>query len=272
MNFLSFKDAASMAQEFSKQIPNDYDLIIGNPRSGLWLASFLAGKFGRPLSVPEEQPTEWASMNIRPYKTAKRALLMDDTVSTGKSLTMALNAVKACFHGLSEVHTAALVVEPGAERKVDYYHAVIPHPRLFEWNIPHAKKGVLACDIDGVLCIDPPPDLEYKNEVEYSRFILTAQPHIIPTFEVDYLISCRLEKWRNLTNEWLRQNGVKHKELLLWNLPKPEGRKGKHAGYKAGRISKCNVDYVIESSKEQAAFIAKQLNKPVLCIETMGVF
>ena len=52
-SFVSFEDVVVWTRELTRKIPNEFDVIIGIPRSGLLVANLIALKFGRPLSTPE---------------------------------------------------------------------------------------------------------------------------------------------------------------------------------------------------------------------------
>ena len=50
---VSYEQAAAYTKLLTKEIPNEFDLVIGVPRSGLFIASIIATKFARPLSTPD---------------------------------------------------------------------------------------------------------------------------------------------------------------------------------------------------------------------------
>ncbi len=141
---------------------------------------------------------------------------------------------------------------------------------MFEWNFIHHQGVSRACfDIDGVLCEDPTEE-QNDDGKKYIDFIRHAQPKYIPTFEVGYLVSTRLEKYRKETEEWLKVNNVKYRQLIMLDLPNKEARIKQNAyGSFKGKIYKSlkDTDIFIESSLSQAKEIRDISEKFVFCTE-----
>jgi uncharacterized HAD superfamily protein len=160
-------------------------------------------------------------------------------------------------------------VIPGKEKSVDYYFEVVPLPRYFQWNIFNHTSLEKACfDIDGVLCIDPTPD-QNDDGPKYIHFILNAPPLFIPGSKIGTIVTSRLEKYRNETETWLRNNHVKYTDLVMLDLPDMEARQraNSHAAHKAKTYMSKPYVLFIESSKEQSLEINRISGKPVLCTE-----
>lgn len=90
-----------------------------------------------------------------------------------------------------------------------------------------------------------------------------------PTVTIDQLVSCRLEKYRAVTERWLSNNGIKYNKLTMLDFKTREERIawGKHGEYK-GKIYKGSDDVLfIESSLAEAKQIFEISHKPVFCIE-----
>ena len=105
----------------------------------------------------------------------------------------------------------------------------------------------------------------------YIRFLQNAKPLFIPAAPVDTLISCRLEKYRSYTEEWLKRYKIQYKHLVMLDLPSKSERLrwNKHGLYKAKYYKEHrNLSLFIESGIDQAQVIADYTQKPVLCIET----
>ena len=166
---LSFSGTVSYVVDWTKRLPSDYDVIIGVPRSGLWIANIIALRFGKPLSTPEcfvkseIWYTKKMKMDITKYK---KILLVDDTVSTGKKIIDTLQQLKA-FNPDLDISTAVFMVTNKGKKLVDYYYTTKEPPHLFEWNILSANVllGSVSTDLDGVLCHDCPerPMMMAKN-------------------------------------------------------------------------------------------------------------
>ncbi len=270
--FVTIDDLVTWTNEWIKTFPTNYDIIVGIPRSGLFVASQIAMKLGKPLTTPELLAKNQYWMSHRPKATIeiKKILLVDDAISIGNSVEKNRQLVASINNDFS-VTTAALIVDDTSRHMVDLYHKIIPFPNMFEWNIMHVKRGKLACDMDGVICEECPPDID-SDEQLYTNWIKTAKPYLIPAFEIDFVISNRLERYRTITEEWLAKQGVRYKELLLWDIESKEEREGKWAQNKVAYIVKTNPDIVWESSRDQASEIWKATKIPTLCLDEMILF
>ena len=101
-----------------------------------------------------------------------------------------------------------------------------------------------------------------------NRICFNLQSNIAST--IDTIITCRLEKYRSLTEEWLRQHNIRYNNLIMLNLPSRESRLswGRHGEYKGEYYKNSSNNLVIESSFAQAQLIASITRKPVICIES----
>jgi len=161
-------------------------------------------------------------------------------------------------------------VTASGTKYVDYWYEILDPPRIFEWNVLHHSILQNSCvDIDGVLCRDPTPE-ENDDGEKYRKFIQTVEPNFIPTVEIGWIVSSRLEKYRKETEQWLKKHGIKYKELVLLDLPDSEtrARLRAHAKHKAEVYRKTGADLFIESSRNEALEIARLSGKPVLCYTT----
>ena len=124
-------------------------------------------------------------------------------------------------------------------------------------------------DIDGILCIDP-TSRQNDDGPLYRRFLEEARPLLIPSGPVGWLVTCRLEKYRSLTEQWLQRHGVQYQQLYMMDLPTKAARlaAGSHASFKAQMYRSTNATLFLESSERQATEIARLTGKPVLCMDT----
>ena len=169
-----------------------------------------------------------------------------------------------------EIHYAAVYVAPNTEGLVDLHREVVPMPRFFEWNLMHHRNLEQCCmDIDGVLCADPSQE-ENDDGPEYRRFLQNALPFMIPSARVGWLVTCQLEKYRALTEQWLARQRVQYTKLVMLNLKSKEERVAAncHARFKADVYKRTEATLFIESSMAQAIEIARIAGKPVCCTET----
>jgi len=122
--------------------------------------------------------------------------------------------------------------------------------------------------MDGVLCEDPPRGYD-RDETLYLKWIQSAKPYLIPAFEIDAIVTSRLEKYRPQTEAWLKKHDVQYKKLVMWDLDSKKDRNGRNADHKAGILTGLKPDIFWESSMEQSQKIRKATGIPCLCINEM---
>lgn len=263
-SFVSNVEMAAYVDEWVKKFDLRYDLIVGVPRSGLMVASLIATKLAKPLSTSDN--IIWTSKSII-TKPIRKILVVDDCITTGKSINTTADKIKELYPG-AIVHKGALFANEDNKWMLDTYCAILNGNQLFQWNLMHYKIGVVGFDMDGVLCEECTDD---DDEVKYLRFLSTARPYLIPEYEIDYIITSRLEKYRPQTETWLKDHEVKYKNLIMWDVPNKKDRDGA-ATYKS-KIIKCSpIQFFIESDREQAEEIWRRTKIICLCTDEMKMF
>lgn len=277
-NFVSVAEASAWTLEWVKEFPQRYDLVIGVPRSGMFVASLIALKLGRPLTTPElvVKGEYWHSRVVKdklPFSAVRNVLLVDDSMDSGRAMARAEEDLRALDDTIN-VHKACLIVRPDKRTEVDLYYKLLEPPRVFEWNILHRKiasyfgHGVLAVDLDGVLCANCPPGVD-GDEAQYLDWLDNARPYLIPEFEIDAIVTCRLEKYRPQTVGWLEKHNVKYKQLCMWDIDSKAERRGKLAQHKIAELLRIKPDMYWESTAVQSEAIWKATSIPTLCIDEM---
>lgn len=153
---------------------------------------------------------------------------------------------------------------------MNYWEEVVPKPRVFKWNLMRQSMLKNSCiDIDGVLCSDPTRE-ENDDGENYRGFLTGIESHIVPSKKIGWLVTCRLEKYQNLTEAWLDKHRTEYDNLVMMDLPSKEVRQslGNHVQYKAKVYKLTDADLFIESSPGQAAEISECTRKPVYCYES----
>lgn len=278
MNYCTVAQLSRDVFSFSKQIPQNIDLVVGIPRSGMLVASMLSLYLDVPLTDVE------GLINYRIFSGGKRSpvenevsflftpkniLVVDDSLASGK----AMQEVQLVLYSQDLPHNIEYAVIYSAEeepKELQYYYKIVFMPRVFEWNlINHGVLRDTCLDIDGVLCADPTDEQNDDGE-KYLGFLQNAEPLWIPKRKIGWLVTCRLEKYRKETDEWLRKNGVEYGELLMMDYPDKASRiAAKNYGKFKGEIyKKKKAPLFIESSCNQAKEIVKISGKDVLCFET----
>jgi orotate phosphoribosyltransferase len=128
------------------------------------------------------------------------------------------------------------------------------------------SQGVIGYDMDGVLCEDW-HGFEKEGTDEYTKFLSEATPYLIPHYRIDYVITCRLEQYRQVTEEWLKIHHVKYKRLIMHPATSKFTR-GSHSEFKIKMIKTYMPNGIfIESSLNQSKEIKEGAGIQVICIE-----
>ena len=277
MNYRSISDLTNIIRNNITNIPEDIDIIVGVPRSGLLVATIMSLLLNKPITTLDgflhkeiiaNGSTKVTSSLKKSIDDCKKVLIVEDSVSSGESIIKTKEKLSTLTQ-FDFVYLAVFVTEDKASF-VDIYFEILEKPRIFEWNAFHHPYYLPnAClDIDGVLCVDP-TDEENDNGEKYRHFLLTARPKFIPTCEVGYLVTSRLEVYRKETEEWLKKNNVKYKHLVMLDATYEERQRNNlHAKHKAKVYKKAKEsELFIESEVNQAIEINELTKKPVYCVE-----
>ena len=277
LEFRTFADMAQCIRTNLYKLPEDVDLVVGIPRSGMIpayiIALFMNKKF---CSLDEFLGGSTGSKGFRKINTeeVKNVLVIDDSVFNGREMGRTRQKL-ASFADKYSFIFATVYVKPDSEDKVDVWLERVATPRIWQWNYLNHGIAQKACfDMDGVLCVDPTPE-ENDDGEKYLEFIAKTKPLYIPTYEINAIVTSRLEKYREPTEKWLKDHGVKYKQLIMLDLPTAEERRklGCHAKFKA-EIYKNLTDTVlfVESEPNQAREIALLTGKTVICTSTDEVY
>ncbi|WP_290844199.1 phosphoribosyltransferase family protein [Henriciella sp.] len=284
MNYRSFSDLAQVIRANAAILPDDVDLVVGVPRSGIAPASMIALSknvdftdlesylLNRPLAHGRTRRTSAPGLNS-PFD-AKHTLVIDDSVHTGGTIKGIRSRI-AKVNPLGKISYGVIYAAKSLPDVIDLHFEILAGPRAFEWNALHLPIVETFClDIDGVLCRDP-SDSENDDGEAYREFLLTVAPQVVPTHVVGHLVTSRLEKFRSETERWLHEKGIRYKKLHMLDLPDAETRRrlGTHASFKA-RVyrSLSKSRFFIESEPHQAQKIAKLSGKPVLCYQNQVIY
>lgn len=283
MNYRSFADLNRHMVEWAVSLPDDIDIVVGVPRSGLLAATLLALHRQLPMADLDGFLAGRVYGGGRRFRgrfgddavhrfleTPRRVLIVDDSIRSGASMHEVRERVAAA----DLPHTVSYGVvyaEPGTESLVDHYCEVVPTPRAFEWNLLHTDALLSKCcvDIDGVLCPDPTPE-QNDDGPAYLDFVRNTPPLYHPTGFIGWLVTCRLEKYRTETEAWLRRNDIRYGELIMMDYEDAAARRaaGAYGRFKAEAYVRTGARFFLESSPKQAAEIAERTGRPVYCVGT----
>lgn len=289
MKYVTLNDLSETVRKNLWKIPRDIDFIIGIPRSGMIGAALISSYLNVPLIdinsfVAGLEP--YGGLRLKyftaSHKKTNKVLVVDDTVYNGKAMDETKKKLAETNKNLEFVYMC-IYLEGRGENSVDFYLEDLRRYTenfttivLYEWNIFQHHEGItinFLYDIDGVLCQDPPDE---RNESEYIEYIKNAKPLFIPRTKIGGIVTYRLLKNKEITEQWLKDNGIRYGELKMFNANSWEERNKSgisSAKYK-GDFYKQHKNYklFIESSDSQARKIAEIAKKPVYCVETNKLY
>lgn len=281
MNFRSINDLSNLVRNKLSLIPSDIDLIVGIPRSGLFVANMIALLLNKPLTDVEgviqgrlisSGRTKDTTKNIKSFSDCKKALVVDDSIASGISLQQCKDRLSG-ITSIEFVYCVAYAL-PSSKEQVDFCFEVLDDPRVFEWNIFSQRSMLprMCFDIDGVLCDDPSVE-QNDDGVKYECFLKNTKVKIRPTGNIGYIVTSRLEKYRELTERWLNDNCIQYNTLIMLNsTAEKRAEMNLHASFKADMYRKLNSILFVESEERQAVEIYNLTKKPVYCVETGHFF
>ena len=284
MNYQSYEDMANVIRRNLWKIPEDVDLIVGVPRSGMIAALMISELMNRRCTNLESfihhsgMMTGGIRLSHMKAQQVTKVLIVEDVVNTGCSLNQVASDIQKEWQFPLSQDTELLICAvyaegPDAKYKVDIclqdnYNPADPD-WFYEWNIlHHSKSDRHLWDIDGLLCKNPPDD---HNTAAYEQYISNPVAMVIPTYPVGGFVTYRLEKYRALTQDWLKRQGIKYKELVMF----PSDDRDSRNMQMSPAVFKANIyrnlpqyNLFVESDTKQAELICTLSDKPVYCYET----
>lgn len=264
MRWRNYQDMVDAIPAFSNLLrPYGVSAVYGVPRAGLVPAAMVAEN----LNIPMIASDGTCLKGHRPVLDLNGPIaVIDDSSRSGASL---IEAVESTFGRRHKVVTGAVFGCRRAEAAMQEaglpfvtYEYVRPR-RLFQWNwLAQNIVGQSGFDIDGVIVVDPPVSHKVDEEA-YLAYIRNLTPLYVPARKVRYLVTGRLEKYRDVTEKTLRALGVQWGELIM--KPSNAGNIGR---WKASVVGELPIKLFVESSIRQAKKIAAT-GKSVLCTENM---
>ncbi len=271
MRFITYNQLVIDVINWAQELDQDYDAIVGIPRSGMLVANILALHWNIKLgSLDGFLRCTFLQGGHRDHtREVRKVLIVDDSINTGKSIAKAKKLTRTLPF---EMHYGAPYIR--GLMKSWLHYRIVPLPRIFQWNVFNHYWLRRACvDIDGVLCRDPTQE-ENDDGIRYRHFISTAPPRHLPRVEILSLVTNRLEKYRPETEAWLKKWNVRCQNLIMLDLPNKQERikQGAHINHKATIYKDEKYSLFLESSERQSKGIAEVTGKPVLCTDTMELY
>jgi uncharacterized HAD superfamily protein/hypoxanthine phosphoribosyltransferase len=279
LNYRSTAYLAHLVASNIHRIPREVDVIAGIPRSGLLAANLIALALNKPLADIEglcekrflaaghSRMTANLLQRLSP-EYCKTALIVDDSVASGRSLETVRNKLEAARLPYDLIYCAIFVTR-STRTHVDLYFEVCPTPRMFEWNVMHHPQLAECCvDLDGVLCLSFP---ELSSQAGFTGKV---RPRFLPTQRIGCIVTNRSERCRGEVEEWLRVHQVKYDGLAMLNVPdaQAKGEPPMQGRFMADVFRKSPAILFIGNDRHLTMEVAYLSGKHALCVDTQEFF
>ena len=285
MNYRSVCDLNDAIARGFGRLPDDIDLVVGVPRSGLLAANlyalvanvafvdlegFLAGRIlatgrSRPLRQDDDRHDD---------ASPRRVLVIDDSVNSGAAMREARARIAAARIDLSRCTFCAVYGTDRHHPDVDIVLERVRRPRLFQWNLFHHKHLAHSCvDLEGVLQRTRP-----GGPGDRGRHVASSPPPApfhVPSTVIGHVVTTRPERERVAIEAWLASHGIRYRALHMRAdgaapVTAPVTADGL-AAYRAGVYGRTRAVLFVAAHPHEAATIAAASGKPVLCLQTQTV-
>ena len=262
--FWRYTDLVNDALTIADRLPSTISMVAGVPRSGMIAAAAIATRLGLPLAAINGGRLDMMAFGLRLHNQLQFSadlLVVEDSVNTGRS-------IKDATRNFPNAKTAAIYVRPEQSELVDFIGRKLPMPHFFEWHYfgSDLVKNA-AFDLDGVIS-EECPSLDDDDGERYSQWLKNVKPLWLPKpHPVGAIVTARLEKYREPTEQWLQRHGVQYSQLRMgpWSS-KLERSKHFNAGeYKGGALKKNGLQTFLESCPIQSRQIHEATGKTVVC-------
>lgn len=284
--WVSGEDLGRDTRTLISKLPANVTRICGVARSGVRPASDVAMSLHLPMDTLDQTAGAigtgghgWRLKTGQPDDSGT-VVVIDDTCMTGES-QKAIRPIAEQHYAGRHVIFATVYCNPLAKHRPDIVARSLPWPHLLEWNLFNSVL-VPSCafDFDGILCRDCPAT-DDDDGPRYQRFLTCATPlHLVRRCPIPLIVTARLEKYRQQTEDWLQRHGVRFERLVMgpWETLAERSRSDV-AAYKAehyreflNRPVSLEPRLFVESDPRQAERIAQLSGGLVLCPEAGRVF
>lgn len=269
-----YDDLIHYARQLASTIAQDIEIlgIAGVPRSGMLAASAAAIHLGVPLYEARADGVRdmCHGRRLDNIKQNGRIVVMEDSLNTGRRFEQLKRRLGSrCVY-------SSVFATPQSVSKADYVAVELALPHWFDWWLfgsRHLNMARVGLDFDGILCSDCPAEKDTDDE-QYSHWMSNVLPirHAWP-YGAPVIVTGRLEKYRQTTEDWLRRNRQKIGTIAFgqWQTM-AERRRGGIAMHKARMAKEMKLTAFIESDSRQAQQIAEIAKIPVACPEARTVY
>lgn len=275
INYVTNAELCDIIRQNLYKIPHEIDGVICIPRGGLFVGAMVAEFLHKPMYTVEsfinQKTIGCGSVECGiPETNFKRYIVIDDSVSSGKSFHQAHEQLKNFPY---EFIYVACIGKESQTPNTDIILYIVPEFRLFEFNF-FRSSWVRHCifDIDGVLCPNPEPGIDLSEE-KYLDHLNNVKPLILPQFSVKALCTHRLKQYYEPTAKWLERHGINYDMLYMLSFDSIE-EKIRNLNSDIFRLMKTDVYQCypeallfVESDYNEAMTIYQNTHRPVLCTD-----
>lgn len=263
-----------IAENLHKIKRNEYDAIVGIPRSGMIPASLIATHLQMPLADVEGFCDDRIYKRFHNKTKATRILLVDDTVNKGRAMDWAVQTIKERKPQTQITRFAVWHSAKTEPNMIDMTFGLCASPRVFQYNMwKHIRLPNWGFDFDGVFCRDP-EKRENDDGPLYRNFLTKAETLFLPNRPIGHIVTARLEKYRPETEAWLKKHNIEYTGLHMMDFKTKQERMeaGGRGQWKGDKAKELGVEMFIESNPGQARKIAEVAKIPVWCTSTQEAF
>lgn len=271
---VSYSDLRNDIEILAKMINADHpdvSAIAGIPRSGMMVASDLAVRLGVELWEATEEnglrqmgsglrfkgDQEGVKLHGQKQPHDEKMVLVDDSIASG----YAINKIYSAHPQLRELPFYTVYATETNLDLISSCAAVVNLPHWFDWNLFNNgqifRNFNMGLDFDGVLCEDCPLELDNDDE-GYVEWLTNVRATRFPRdYQVPLIITARLEKYRQLTEQWLESNKINCSKLIMFPDSYQNRLKTDIGEWKAKMIKDNNCRLFVESDYNLALRISE---------------
>ena len=193
-------------------------------------------------------------------------VFIDDTSHSGKTA----EKVKEKFG--DNIKFGSIFTTSSGSEHIDFYSEILEPPHFLEWNFFNSMyTSTTMFDIDGIFCKNVPIEVLH-DEDRHIHWLENVEPYLnrIPKlFSASKLVTGRLERYRSITERWLKKYDFSYGELIMFPTEREKERNTDHhnvvGDYKAKIFNSNRDKYFVESEMSEARVIKSKTTKTVIC-------
>ena len=239
MKYISINEMNDIVRKNLNKIPNDIDLVVANPRSGLLPETIISLIKNLPIcdidSFAQNRIYSHGSTKennfINDINDARQILIVEDSSYSGNSINLIKN--KSPQQIKNRCLLLVIFTNQATKSMCDIYFEVVDESRIFEWNLFHHRYlNYAGIDLNviyenNILKINPTQKIEAiiinnslnKNKIENELIKYNVKfNRIIYSYEIDekikFIIISNIKKFKNYHIDIIDyDNGLFYKKM-----------------------------------------------------------